>query len=123
VKKFVYLFILLSFFGYKHTNAKTGDSFALQQLSELHKYENTLKEKSSTDYFTIKNSKISKKLRPSKRKKYQKGIVTVHYFCAAENTFLIHLGSNQFIFSSQTFYFLQLFFGNEKRGPPVLSIS
>jgi hypothetical protein len=122
VKRAAYIFILLFCFGLKLFSAKTEYAFALKQLSDLSKYENHSKEKSPTSLINKKDYPSSNKIL-SEKKTCLRGLASVCYLFTNNSPLLVYLSSKKLIHSSQIFYSLRLFFGNEKRGPPAVLAS
>ena len=122
MKKFTYIFIILLCFCFKHINAKTEFILVNQNIFGLTKYENTSKEKFPTSLLKTKNYPISNKILKEKKIRHR-GLVTVFYLFANNCPKLFNFYNKELIFSSQTYNFLRLFLGNEKRGPPVVLVS
>jgi hypothetical protein len=120
--KFVYIFILLSCFGFINTNAKTANLFAIQQLPNLSIYENTSNEKPVISVINNKNLPSKNKILKEKKIRHR-GLVTVFYLFNNNSPKLFDFYNKELIFSSQTYNFLRLFLGNEKRGPPAILLS
>lgn len=118
MKRAAYIFILLFCFGFKLFSAKTEHVFALKQLSYHSKYENTSKEKSPIFIKKTKDYPSSYKI-ISEKKIRQRGLETVYYLFINKCPLIVELFEKKWILSSQNYYFLFLFSGNEKRGPPI----
>jgi len=119
VKKFVYILILLSFFGFKNLNAKTEPIFANQYLFEVTKYDNSSKEKKTDSLLDTKNYPTSNKILKEKKIRHR-GLTTVFYLFSDNCPKLFDFYNKELIFSSQTYNLLRLFSVNEKRGPPSI---
>ena len=120
MKKFVYILILLSFFGFKNLNAKTEYFSVIQHSPNLSKYENTSNEKSPVFSLNTKNYPVSNKILKEK-KNFPKGLETVFYLFIDNCLLLVDLPNKKLIFPYQKVNSNHLFFKNEKRGPPYFS--
>lgn len=117
VRKFTYIFILLFYVGFTQINAKTGYSFVIRQYFELNIFANNLLDKLPKSYINTKDFPSSNKFQFVKTIR-QRGIVVLS--CLVDVNAFIHVNffEKKLIYSSQTSYFLRIFFSNEKRGPP-----
>ncbi|NCO55884.1 MAG: hypothetical protein COS14_05400 [Bacteroidetes bacterium CG02_land_8_20_14_3_00_31_25] len=113
MKKFVYILILLSFFGFKNINAKTEPIFGVT------KYDNSSKEKKTDSLLDTKNYPTSNKILKEKKIRHR-GLTTVFYLFSDNCPKLFDFYNKELIFSSQTYNLLRLFSVNEKRGPPSI---
>ena len=113
MKKFVYILILLSFFGFKNLNAKTEPIFGVT------KYDNPSKEKKTDSLLDTKNYPTSNKILKEKKIRHR-GLTTVFYLFSDNCPKLFDFYNKELIFSSQTYNLLRLFSVNEKRGPPSI---
>ncbi len=119
--KFVYIFILLSCFGFRNTNAKTDNLFAIHKLPDLSKYINISKDKPAVSLLNNKNLPSTNKFLKEKKIRHR-GLITAFYLFNNNYPKLFNFYNKELIFSSQTFTFLQLFSVNEKRGPPSILV-
>jgi hypothetical protein len=122
VKRVAYIFILLFCFWFKLFSAQTVNVFALKQLSDLNKYESSSKEIFQISIINTKDYPFSNKIL-SEKKIRQRGLASVFYLFTNKCPLLVGFSNKKLIHSSQLFYSLRLFSGNEKRGPPAVLAS
>ena len=122
MKRTSYIFILLICFGVKAISANIEPFFALKQLSGINKKESHSKEKSPVSIINTKEYPSSNKFLSEKRNNLR-GLTNVCNLFTYKCPLLVILSCKKLIHSSQIFYSLRLFLGNEKRGPPTVLFS
>jgi len=114
---FILLFLLSATLCTKSL-ADTNYAPVVQKSFVLSKHTNIVKEKKSG--FNVVDLNTSNKVPNSqKKKKRAKGIQPEYGCLFSENTiFKPNVMKSEYVLTTQKFYFLRLFFSDEKRGPP-----
>lgn len=122
MKKHTYIFVLLLCFSFTLINAKAEFTILTTQLFEQNKPEKSLKEKFQSPSINTKNFPPSNRFRFEKPTRLR-GLVSLTGLVNINFLLLDVFSDKKLIYSFQSFNFLQLFFSNKKRGPPIIIFS
>ncbi|MES2286741.1 MAG: hypothetical protein V4547_13715 [Bacteroidota bacterium] len=124
MKKFAYIFILLSCFGFSPIHAESVQIFKAQYTSELNRSEKGSIQKTPALSLNIVDSKESDHNPFSKKRKRAKKGLSPIFFCLADQVQLkIIFFEIELVYAPQVFHFSQLHHAYGERGPPTISLS